>query len=273
MPIVTGTVTAVVNLAAEVERQLTASGNAARATLGERPQAFAWLGPGYAWAGAFSTALVDGLTYRSVIVKPSGTPVAKVAPGGAKPAAVSVTTGSATLPKYAGMATVKTEDILDSTGLIAAIEAVILDQAITAFEADIALALEDAAGAASGATWSAAILAGIAANPSADVLVCSAADLPAIVESVGSGYQLSGADGVATVFGLRLIPLAGAAAGAAYVMRGSALNLQESMLSPVVLVDPYSLSSTNEVRVIGDVFAAAELVNPLRAVEVTVAGP
>jgi hypothetical protein len=163
--------------------------------------------------------------------------------------------------------------LIDTEGLVTAIESVLLGQALTAFGADIAVALDGAALSATGADWAAAILNGIGELPTADVLVASPSDIAAIL-SPSSGYQIGMRDAIPTVFGLGLVMLPGLASGKAYVAQSSALTLFESKLSPAVLVDPYSMSTVNVVRVICDLWAAAQLTAPGAVVEVTVtAGP
>lgn len=274
MPIITGTATAVTNLASEIERQLSSSGNAARATIGDKAEAFAWTSGLVPWPRVFNGVLVEGLQFRSITVKSSATPVAIVPPGGQKPNAATIVSASAQLPKYSGYGQLTTEQIVDSAGIIAALETVLVDQALTAFGADLAAALATTTVAASGASWSAAVLAGIAAVPGADLLIVSSADYAAVVaDLVAAGFMVSGADGVGSVLGLAVLPLPGAPAGTAYVCRASAVTVFESQSSPIAIADPYSLSDTNQTRIVVDVFAAASLTNGLGVAKVTVAGP
>jgi len=273
MPIVTSSAPAIVNLAVAIESMMSESAGPARATVGARSQAFDWTEGLPPWAGTvFSGVLVEGLVYRSTIVSPSGTPAARVAAGAPKPNAATITATTHTLPKYAGYADVNTEELIDTEGLVTAIESVLLDQALAAFSVDVAAALDGAALSATGASWAEAVLNGIGVLPTADVLVSSPADVAALL-SPSSGYQIGMRDAIPTVFGLGLVMLPGLASGKAYVSKSSALTLFESGLSPAVLVDPYSQSTNNIVRVVADLFAAAELTAPGACVEITVAGP
>ena len=271
--VVTSANPAITDLAAELTRQLESSANVARATIGARSVAFDWAsGITPSPLSVFASSLVDGLTYRATQVAPSGTPAIKVLPGGTKPNAATVTTTTETLPKYAGYADVKVEDVLDVDGLLPALENVIFDQCLTAFSADVGIALQDAALSAttpSGGTWADAILAGIAALPAADVLVVSPQDLAAIV-SPSSGFQVGLANAIPTVFGLSLVALPGLVAGTAYVMKSSALCIFDTQKSPLVLVDCFSQSTQNITRIVCDLFAAAQLTAPGAVVAVTV---
>lgn len=270
MPTITNPSAAVVDLADELTRQLSSSGNAAKASIGDRTAAFAWTGGSRpSPLSVFSSVLVEGLTYRTSVVSPSGTPAVKVAPGAPKPTAVTVASGTKTMPKYAGQATILTEAIIDSVGLIPAIESVIFDQVLRAFYIDVADEVDNAALATTGADWQSAILNGIGVLPDADILVISPQDLASVL-SPASGYAVALADAIPVVFGLGLIALPGLAAGAAYVMKSSALVVFDTKLSPLVLCDPYSKSSTNEVVLVCDAWAAAQLVAPGAAVKVTV---
>jgi hypothetical protein len=273
MPILSTGSAAITDLAASLAAQLSESPNAARAAVGDRSAAFAWTeGAVRAFpASVFSSMLVEGLTYRSTIVAPSATPATKVAAGALKPTAVTITSSTEQLSKYAGLAECNVEDIIDSAGLGAAIESTLIGQSLLAFCADIALELAGAARSATGPTWTEAILAAIGTMPWAQVLVVSPSDLAAIVSPGGSGFTLSMADAVPSVLGLALVILPTLAAGTAYVCASSALTLFESSKSPAVLVDPYSKADTNVVRIVSDLFAAAQLTSPGDACAVTVA--
>ena len=76
------------------------------------------------------------------------------------------------------------------------------------------------------------------------------------------------------LFGLAVLPLPGLPAGTAYVCTSSAITMFDCAKSPMILLDPYSSSSTNEILIVADVAAAGELTAPGNAVAVTVtAGP
>lgn len=270
MPVVSTATPSITSMADVLAEQL--SGGASRAStsvVGDRAVAFDWTAGLRPWAGSiFNGVLVDGLSYRTSVVTPSGTPVAKVAPRSPKPKAGSIDSAGNTLDTYAGYIDCTTQELIDTSMLVAAIETVLLDQALVAYCADIAAALTDAALTASGASWADAILAGIGELPSADVAVVSPADLAAIL-SPSSGFQVGLKDAIPSVFGLGLIPLPGLATGTSYVAKSSALTLFESKDSPSVSVVSAGDGITNVWNVISDLFAAAQLTSPGAAVSVT----
>src|SRR5262249_51458073 len=121
--------------------------------------------------------------------------------------------------------------------------------------------LEGAGGPAVSATsWVDAILQGIAAVPSASILVCAAADYPAIV-SPGVGYTMDPTTQVPVLFGLRVV-IAPVTAASAYVCDAGALMVADSTLSPLAVVDPYSKADQNITRVIVDVLGDAYVTAP-----------
>ena len=260
----------VVDLAQELSSQA-AAGGAGRATVaGDRAVAFSWADAGPWAATVFDAVTVEGLTYRSTLVEPSGTAAAKVAKGGTKPGVVTITTATKSLPKYSGMARVFTEDVIDTANLVGAIGTVLFDVILDALSADVAAVFAGAALDATGASWSAAILNAVGVLPRAQLLVLAPADMAAVVSPAG-GFTASNSDALMSVFGLVVLPLPGLPAGTAYVCTSSAVTMFDSAKSPLMLLDPYSASTTNEVLVVGDVFAAAELTSPGNAVAVTVA--
>lgn len=270
MPVVSTATPSITSMADVLAEQL--SGGASRAStgvVGDRAVAFDWTAGLRPWAGSvFNGVLVDGLSYRTSVVTPSGTPVVKVPARSPKPKAGSIDSTTNPLDTYGGYIDVTTQELIDTSALVAAIETVLLDQALVAYCGDIATALADAALTASAAAWADAILAAIGTLPSADVAVVSPADLAAIL-SPTSGYQVSMKDAIPTVFGLALIPLPGLATGTAYVCKSSALTLFESQDSPLVSVVAAGDGITNVWNVVSDLFAAAQLTSPGAAVAVT----
>ena len=261
----------VTNLAEELASQASSGTGAARATVaGDRSIAFSWA-DSIPWAGSvFGSVLTDGLQYRRTLVTPSATPAKKTPRGGQKPSAVTISSSTEQLPKYSGLGKIATEDLLDTSNLVPAIQAVLFGQCLEALSADVGIALRDAARTATGATWAESILAGIAQLPTASLLVISGGDLAAIVNPSG-GWLASQADAQIVLFGLGVLILPGLAAGTAYVATTSALTMFDSRKSPLVLLDPFSNSETNEILIVADVFAAGELTAPGNAVACTVA--
>src|SRR5215475_12900515 len=274
MPITTaGTVPAVNDLAAELARQLSSTGNAARATVGDRAQAFSWTGGIRPWAGSvFASTLVDGMQWRATRVSLTATPPAKVAKGAPKPVAVQLAAETRPLDKYAGIGEMTLEDIADTDSLVTAVYSVLIDGCLQSFDADIGAALvADAGKTASGTTWSAAILAGIAQVPSADVLVIAPTDYAAAA-APGDGFTMSAADAIPVLYGLKVVLCAGLAAGKAFVANSNALVVADSRLSPVIVVDPYSKADVNTTRLVVDLLADAYVSAPGAVCAITV-GP
>jgi hypothetical protein len=272
MPVVTaGSVPSVNDLAAELARQLTSTGNAARATVGDRAQAFSWTAGIRPWAGSvFASTLADGMQWRPTLVELTATPPAKVAKGGTKPVAVTLTASTRRLSTYAGIGEMEMEDIADSDSLVGAVYSVLIDGCLQAFDADIGAALTAGAGVtATGPDWSSALLAGIAAVPSANVLVMAGADY-ASAASPSGGFSMSAADSIPVLFGLQVVLCAGLAAGTAFVANANALMVCDSRLSPVVVCDPYSRAETNTTRLVADLMSDAFVTAPGAVCAVTV---
>ena len=277
MPSITGT-PAVVDLVVALQEDLTA-GRAARATLGARDTAFR-LDHGHAEHhrpprrhGRLRGQVVrrrQGGAHRHPRADAARWHEADLGVADHRDRAVS---------KYAGLVAYNVESQLHSVGLGAAVTEVLVKQALRSYDAAVwALLGSDAGLTADGASWSAAILAGVAEVAAAggmpDRLIMSPSDYAAAVESPGAGYLLDPRDGVQTLFGLRLVIStgAGAATGTAYVADSSAVVCVEDSRSPAVAVDPYSGLETNQVRVAAEVFAGASVVAPGAVCAVSVTG-
>jgi len=278
MPVLTSSgPPAIADLAARLADDLS-SGRVARQNFGERKVAFEWAaGLPNTLARQVSSAVVDGLSFGAVRVKPSGTPAAAVAAGAAKPDAVTITSETINLTKYAGLANFQTEQQLDTDGLMSALASVIASSCLMAYDADCIAALGAANGlTATGTTWPSAILAGIAAVAGAGgapgVLVLGAADYAEAVQSPGAGYAMNPTDGVPALFGLRIVLGSGVAADTGFVIDPAAVLAVENAESPGAIVDPYSGLTTNAVRIAVEMFAAFVVTSPGGVAEITV-GP
>jgi len=277
MPVLTSTGPPAVSELSNLLASDLASGKVARQTFGARKVAFEWAtGLPMTLARQVASAVVDGLSFGAVRVAPSGTPAAKVAAGAVKPNAVTITSATVALNKYAGLATIQTEQSLDSDGLMSALASVLSTSCLLAFDADCLAALAaDSALDATGTTWPSAILGGIgevASNGSAPgVLVLAAADYATAVQSPGPGYAMSPLDGVPTLFGLRVVLSASGTAGTGYVLDPAAVLAVENANSPVAVVDPYSGLATNECRLAVEYFAAFVVASPGGVCQITVA--
>lgn len=275
MPVITSSgPPAVTDLAGRLLADLSA-GRTARQSIGSRAVAFEWAsGLPMILARQVNSAVVDGLSYRAVRVAPSGTPAGPVAPGAAKPQAVTITTDTEALTKYAGIATFQTEQALDADGLVPALASVIGNSCLMAYDASCGAVLTADAGlTASGADWPSAILAGIAAVAGAGgapgVLSIGAADYAEVVKSPGAGYAMNPVDGVPAMYGLRIVLGAGIAAGTAFVIDPNAVLATENALSPLAIVNPYAAMATNEISLAVEMFAGFTVTSPGGVCEVT----
>lgn len=278
MPVLTSTgPPAITDLAGRLLADLNA-GRAARQTIGSRAVAFEWAaGLPMILARQVNSAVVDGLSFNAVRIKPSGTPAAKVGPGAPKPAAVTITNDSENLSKYAGLATFQTEQALDADGLVPALASVIASSCLMAYDADCGAILgADAGLTATGADWPSAILAGVAAVAGAggapSVLAVGAGDYAEVVKSPGVGYAMNPTDGVPSMFGLAIVLTSGLPDNTGYVLDPAAVLATENGASPAALVDPYSQADTNVVRLVVDLFAGFTVTSPGGVCEVTSTG-
>lgn len=276
MPVLTSSgPPAVTDLASRLVADLS-SGRVARQSFGSRAVAFEWAtGLPMILGRQVASAVVDGLTFNAVRVAPSGTPAAKVARGAQKPTGVTIATDRVDLAKYAGLASFQTEQALETDALVPALAAVLGNSALMAYDADCMVELAAEAGlTAAGATWPEAILAGIAevagAGGAPAVLVLGAADYATAVQSPGTGYAMNPADGVPSLFGLRIVLGTGLAAGTGYVLDPTAVLAVENASSPLAIVDPYSGLDTNAVRLAVEWFAAFVVTSPGGVAELTV---
>lgn len=265
---------AVTDLAGRLAADLS-DGRVARESFGSRKVAFEWAaGLPNTLARQVAGAVVDGLSFGAVRVAPSATPAGEVAAGGNKPDAVTITSETMSLTKYAGLANFQTEQAIDTDGLVPALASVITSSCLLAFDADCIGALDGLNGlSASGATWPEAILAGIATVAAAGgapaVLVIGAGDYAEAVQSPGVGYAQNPTDGAVNLFGLRIVLGTGVPADTAFVVDPAAVLAVENASSPLAIVDPYSGLTTNAVRLAVEYFAAFVVTSPGGVCEVT----
>jgi hypothetical protein len=278
MPVLTSSgPPAVTDLAGRLLADLTA-GRTARQSMGARSVAFEWsAGLPMILARQVSSAVVDGLSFNAVRVKPSATPAGPVAPGGAKPDAVTITNDQESLGKYAGIANFQTEQALDADGLVPALASVISTSCLMAYDAYCGGVLAADNGlTATGADWPSAILAGIAAVAGAGgapgVLAIGAGDYAEVVKSPGVGYAMNPTDGVPAMYGLRIVLTAGVPDNTGYVLDPAACLATENGSSPAAILDPYSGLSTNAVRLAVEAFLGFTVTSPAGVCEVTVSG-
>ena len=264
MPVTMGS--AIADLSSQLTSQLQSSGGA-RASLGSKAAAFAWSEglPRGLWSFT-RTAAVEGRSFSVLRVAPSGTPVAPVAEGAAKPSAVTLTSDVVPLEKHAGIASFTTEDAIYADQLVQAVTSTLINGSLVSLEASGVTVLgSDAGQSETGTSWTDAILAGVGAvigtggNPG--LLVMSAADLASAVADVPS-LQFSGEDPIMRFLGLQVHLSSGLAAGTAYVLDPAAVLVAESVNSPVAVVDSTTELATNGVRVAVEVMAATVVTSP-----------
>lgn len=264
------------DLAAGMVDELT-SGRPARISLGSKDTAFSWL-PGLpvSIASYVSTAKVAGMSADVVVIEPSLTPVAKVTAGSQKPHATKFTPKAIQLAKYAGMAEFTLETHLSTDALLSVLGQVLGGQALQALEADAVAALGAAAGSATGADLQAAVVAGqakvlsIGARPG--LVVLGPAGYSSLVTGGAAGFHTDPTAGpIGTWLGSIVHVSPSVPAGTAYVLDPSAVFIAENEVSPLALLDPYSGSDTNTLRVVVDVIAAPVVIHPGAVVACTVA--
>ncbi len=280
MPVLTTTgAPAITDLAARLVADLTAGRVARQSIPGNRAVAFDWTtGLPMILARQVQAATTDGLAFTAVRVAPSGTPAKKVAEGGTKPSAVTITAAPQSLSKYAGLANFSTEQALGTDALVPALASVIATSCLIAYDADCAAALAaDHGPEVGGADWPSAINAGVAAvagnGGSPQVLAMSAEDYATAVQSPGVGYAVDPTQGVPTLWGLRIVISSAIASGTAYVLDPNGVLAVELDGSPVAIVDPYSGLETNAIRLAVEWFAAFVVTSPAVVAEVTMTTP
>lgn len=278
MSVLTAGPSGVVDLAGRLSSDLEA-GRSARQSYGTRDAAFAWAsGLPMIVARVVSSAVVDGLSFNAVRVSPSGTPAGRVAAGATKPNAVTLTSDTVPLSKYAGLATIQTEQAITTEALVSALAQTITSSCLLAYDDDCVAEIDGNAGhTGSGAAWADAILDGIGlvvgAGGSPGILLISAADYAAAVGSPGVGYAMNPTDGVTSLFGLSVIVSGNVTAGTAYVLDPAACLAVENSVSPLAVVDPYSGLATNDVRIAVEAFLGFVVIAPGSVAKITGPAP
>lgn len=275
MPVTQGS-PVVVNLSQKLAEQMESGGlAAARASFGAKDAAFSWTTglPRGLWTFV-NTASVEGGSFQALLVAPSGTPVAPVSPGSAKPNAVTLTPTTVTLVKYAGYADFTAEQGVYSDVLPQAIGHTLVAQAMAALEtACIGVITSGAGSTITGDTnWTTAVLKGISAvaglGGTPDVLVIGPADF---AKAVTQPTQLTfnGTDDIPTYLGLKLHLSPKAAAGVGFVLDSSSVTVAESVASPMAVLDSFSQAKNNKSTLVVDVMAAAVVTGPAGVVKLT----
>lgn len=249
------------DLATALADQMTSGLPAARASLGTKDSAFSWTTglPRGLWSFV-NTASVEGPGFNALLVTPSGTPAIAVAPGIAKPNAVTLTAKNFALAKYAGYGTFTMEQARYSDILPQAVAHTLIAEAMGALEtACIAAITADAGTNLTGdTTWTSAILKGISTvaglGGSPDVLVIAPADFAKAVTQP-TQLQFAGTDPIPTYLGLKLHLSPKAVAGTGFVLDSSSVTVAESSASPSAVLDAFSEAKSNKITLVTDVMA------------------
>jgi hypothetical protein len=259
---------ALASLSEEVAKSIS-EGVPAKAVIGGKGAAFAWttgLARGF-WSFC-PTVSTEGGSLNTIVVSPSGTPAIKVAEGGTKPAAVTLTPRTVSLFKYAGLGSFSLEQQSYNAGLASSVTAAIVNSSLIALETDLgAEVVSKASSNITGDTsWGAAILRGIgrvAGNGGVpNMLAMNPADFAKALTTAPPALVFKGEDQVLSYLGLALHVTAGIAVGTAVVMDNQALLVAEHETSPVVIVDPFSGANTNTIRLVCDLMATGFVTHP-----------
>jgi hypothetical protein len=253
------------------------SGRPTRTTLGVQDQAFAWAnGAPRTFASFVGTAQAESMAFGIVKAGPSGTPAAKVAASAPKPAAITLTAGTVNLAKYAGLCEFTLEQELSTAGLVSAVTTTLVQGALLAYENDLAAGIVAGKGSTvEGASWTEGVLKAVGevvahgGNP--NLIGISAADFAAAI-SGAQGLVFNGGDAIPTFLGLAVHMSPGLTAGTAVVLDSQAVIAVEHTDSPIVVVDPYSKSDSNTIRVVADIVAGYAVIAPGSVVTVTKSG-
>lgn len=266
-------VTNIAALAAEsINKGASSSG---RQSLGGGGTAFGWASGLPPTVADYATkATSSGMTFPVTRVSTSGTPVAVVGAGAAKPNAATVASTTESLVKMAGYGRANLEDYLDADNLGQAIASVLGAGSLMAFEANAVAALDAAtATPVTGATWVGAVAAAQAAilgqggTPSA--VVISAADYAAFVDDVlgTSAFSVSADSPVGALLGTPVHVSPKAAAGKAWAFDSAAVLCVQHERSPLVGVDVSGIN--NVITIVSDLVAGTYVTNSALLVEIT----
>ena len=239
---------------------------------------------GESWPTTFASyippTLVEGTQFTVARCTATGTPVAVVSEGATKPNALTITTTTVNLRKYAGQATFTYETSLNAAGLEGAVYASLAGQALAALEADIV----DNLGAegvdvpyatgkfVDGILQAQAEVRASGGNPS--VIAISAPDAAVLGAAMMPSTAVQNLNGAGVFAGsmVHISPALGA--GNALVLDPAAVTLGWHADSPAIISDVFSKSSTNEIVITLDVLAKSVVTVPslVAAVSVLVEG-
>ena len=217
-------------------------------------------------ASFITPTVVEGSSAHITKVSKTAQPVSVVAAGAVKPVAVEISTESVDLKKFAGRATYHLETSRANAGLEAALYSALAGQALSAFES--ACMTELTLGGTSVSYSAGKLLDGvfegfatvIAGGGRPSVIVVHPADLPTLASTFLSSDPGQGiAAGYFAGAAVHISPAQ--SAGSVTVLDPAGIALLWQADSPMVLVDPYSGSSTNDISIVVDLIAAPRVTN------------
>lgn len=255
-----------------------AAGQGTRQTVGSPTAAYGWIGGLPITLASFvATAKAAALSIPITRVTPSGTPVTEVAAGQPKPAAITITPATVNLVKHSGQATVNLEQTVDGGGMLAAIRSVLGAGSLLSFETNaMAVLAADKGQTATGADWSAAIVAGqaavIGAGGNPGVAVVSYADYAELITAISgsAGFAQDPASPIGSYLGSVLHISSELATGFAYVLDPQSVMAVEHVQSPLLISDPFSGAGSNTIRLVSDLLAATVVMNPAHVCQVAI---
>lgn len=243
----------VTDIAAQFQSALATGQGSARVSMGNKAQAFAWCGPTLnAAISAVSGAVAQSRNFPAIRVD-NTTPVTAWTGPADKPVTATLEAVNVALATYPGVCSVKTSEMLDSSGLSAALSTALYGQALKALDAALVgslktegVNLDKAATVATIAEAQAEVMAN-AGN--ADLVIVGPALFSSIV-GTSQGILGSAADpreATLTLFGMRLVVSTALAAAEAIVCDSQAVLAIEHESSPVALIDVHAVKNVTDI--------------------------
>jgi Phage capsid family len=256
-----------------------AAGQPARVVASGKQVAFAWSSGTLAGlTSVVDSAITSQMNFTTNRVHATGTPAAAVTAGSAKPTAFDLVAKSIALKKFSGITTANFESLIDAANLTNAVAMSLVHGAALAWEKDLVATIladadilkHDAVPGAAGILAAQAMLLENGNQP--DILALSPADYASVLGASGTAGTLTVVsnpqEAVQTLFGSQIVVSAGLATGTALLMSKDACLAVEHDQSPAILVDPYSGSSNNTIKVVADVVAGCIVARPNAVVQI-----
>ena len=246
---------------------LAAGAGSARASFGGKSQAFSYLPPLVnATIGHVQVSVTQSRNFSAMQVESNGATLNPVNDGSEKPVTAVIRHENVSCKTYPGVVTIKTGDLLDASGLGAAITAALHGQAIRALDrelvTDLMLGLNGINGAASLTTIAQAQAQLLSDGFSPDICVVSP-ELYASLAATGTGLMQGGnnpQDAQLTVLGSALTVSPALSGDQACVMDANSVQAVEHESSPVALVDVHA--RTNSADVVIEIVAGWVMTQP-----------